>query len=258
MPAGDLLAGAVLGEPALRLAVGRLDELGRERPGADALHELGQQRGGRSESAAIAPKTWAASGRAGSEGAVSSRLAAIASGASGDHSCQAASERRGVLVRPDQVDARGDRWRRQRLARRARSRRRTALRRSRAAPRRGPARSARSPRRRSRRRARRAPRAALSRGQAVQAAEDAEPAAERQPGDADLGAAAGGERAAVAGERVVDVRRAETRLRSWRPRRRDDTELMGETSMTTPSVDERPAKQWPPLRGATSRPSARA
>jgi hypothetical protein len=37
-----------------------------------------------------------------------------------------------------------------------------------------------------------------------------------------------------------------------------EIEDMGETSITIPSVDERPAKQWPPLRGTTWRPIRRA
>lgn len=37
-----------------------------------------------------------------------------------------------------------------------------------------------------------------------------------------------------------------------------DTESIGETSMSSPVVDERPAKQWPPLRTATGSPDRRA
>jgi hypothetical protein len=36
------------------------------------------------------------------------------------------------------------------------------------------------------------------------------------------------------------------------------TACIGPTSITTPSVEERPAKQWPPLRTATWPPRARS
>ena len=37
-----------------------------------------------------------------------------------------------------------------------------------------------------------------------------------------------------------------------------DTDRIGVTSMTIPAPDERPAKQWPPLRGTAGRPDQRA
>jgi hypothetical protein len=37
-----------------------------------------------------------------------------------------------------------------------------------------------------------------------------------------------------------------------------DTDRIGVTSMTIPGLDERPAKQWPPLRGTAGRPNRRA
>src|SRR2546421_218532 len=37
-----------------------------------------------------------------------------------------------------------------------------------------------------------------------------------------------------------------------------DTDRIGVTSMTIPALDERPAKQWPPLRGTAWRPDRRA
>jgi hypothetical protein len=37
-----------------------------------------------------------------------------------------------------------------------------------------------------------------------------------------------------------------------------DTASIGVTSSTIPSVEERPAKQWPPLRGAARTPQRRA
>ena len=88
----------------------------------------------------------------------------------------------------------------------------------------------------------------------VRAAEDPEPAAERQARDADGRPAPGGDRQAV----LRRARRRRAPSRAPAPTvitpSAIDTESIGDTSMTMPSVLERPAKQWPPLRGATRRP----
>ena len=94
-------------------------------------------------------------------------------------------------------------------------------------------------------------------GEPVPAAEDAEAAAEDEPGDPDGRSAAGGDRDAVRLQRVVDV--AQPRPGADR---RDpspsETAFIGLTSRRIPRVEERPAKQWPPERTARCRPEPRA
>ena len=72
-------------------------------------------------------------------------------------------------------------------------------------------------------------------------------------------------RAAPGGDRQRRARRARRRRRrAARPRRSSParpptaTPSIGETSITTPSVDERPAKQCPPLRTASGSPAPSA
>ena len=92
-------------------------------------------------------------------------------------------------------------------------------------------------------------------GEPVAAAEDAEAAAEHEPGDPDGRAAAGGDRDAVRLQRVVDVAqpRPGADRRDASP---SETASIGLTSMRIPRVEERPAKQWPPERTARSQAGA--
>ena len=94
--------------------------------------------------------------------------------------------------------------------------------------------------------------------QPVRPAQHPEPAAQQQPCDPDLGPASARDRAAACVEGVVDP----PEPRSWRPRAPypspTATPSIGATSISTPPVDERPAKQCPPLRTASGRPRASA
>ena len=94
-------------------------------------------------------------------------------------------------------------------------------------------------------------------GEPVLAAEDSEPAAERQPRDPDRRAGPAGDREAELVELLVDITEQRPSTTVARPAS-TDTELIRLRSIRIPRVDERPAKQCPPPRAAVSAPTRRA
>ena len=148
----------------------------------------------------IAPNTSTTGGSAGSAEAVMSRLAASSSGASGAHACHASTT--APRGRAPRTAGRSSSPVRAPCGRRATSRRRTCRRRPPAAPRTAPRRGPRRSRRCGRRPGRPCAEQLVGR-EAVRAAEDPEPAAEREARDADGRPAPGGDRQAVCVERVV-------------------------------------------------------
>ena len=201
---GVLLRGRLLGEPALR---------GAERQRVAERATPGRRRRRRSSGSSVArvsasaaiivPNTCASTGAAGSADAVTSRLAASSSGPSGDHACQAA-------ISSGAAAAGQTRWKpvSSGAATVAKASAVTTPKRAPPAPR--------SAQNRSGSRVRVAGHGAAVgqrhlrgaqgvRGQPVAAAEDPQPAAEGQAGDADVRPAAGRDRDPVRRERVVDV-----------------------------------------------------
>ena len=90
---------------------------------------------------------------------------------------------------------------------------------------------------------------------ALHAAEDPEPAAQVEPGDPDPRAAAGGDREALGVERVVDRAEARARADVATPSATVTAVHRPEVERRSPSVEECPAKQCPPLRAATGSPA---
>jgi hypothetical protein len=94
-------------------------------------------------------------------------------------------------------------------------------------------------------------------GQAVLAAEDPQPAAEREAGDPDRGTAAGRDGQPMLGQRIVELAEPHAGTDGGHlPRDRHRTH--GRDVQNDPSVEERPATECPPLRIAVGRRSPRA
>ena len=255
-PEPTLLAGPVLGEPALGVAVGKL----AQRHGGSAPRPRGRRalRGSSVAAASppsMAPNTCTTGGRPGSPPAVNEQAGGELVRRVGRPPLPGLDHGDGVALLPLQVQGRGGRCRN----RPQRERHDAELAAAGAAQRpeqvavpafvavddaavgeddlRG---------------------GELVAGEPVPAAEDAEAAAEDEPGDPDGRAAAGGDRDAVRLQRVVDVAQPRPGADRRDALPRGTTAFIGLVSRRIPRVEERPAKQWPPERTARSTPEPRA
>jgi hypothetical protein len=93
-------------------------------------------------------------------------------------------------------------------------------------------------------------------GQAVLPAEDPQPTPEGEAGDPDRGTAAGRDSQGMLGERIAEVAEPHAGT-DGRHVACDHNQQMGVTFRTTPSVEDRPATECPPLRIAVGKRSPR-